>query len=181
MQSDEFQISLLWYKSYKITGCVFLVFWDVFSLVFLWPSIYQPALHGDLPLLMSVLAFLCFLFQLLAPNYWMFTHLINRTTVTLHNSRITVSHGPLPCWKETQIIAAGAVQYIWVEEHSGKTEDRLEWNQGKDEIYHVKAMLKNGESTGIFFDINNFSEAQQLRSRVRMLLHQNSSCGASQL
>lgn len=166
-----------WYEPYHKSGCIFIVVWDLFCIAF-WSPVLVPLFKGEIAFPKNIFALCSFFMLIPAPTYWMLLFVINKTRVHLRGAEVIVLHGPLPSLRKNETFPLRHIKYICIEEPGpGSTADGT-WQTKEDEICHVKAIMKNGESKYIFLNIENPAEARLVRSRMTLWLMEMSRAGS---
>lgn len=167
--SNNLELTYYWYEPYHKIGCIFILVWDLFGFAF-WSPVLVPLFRGEVAFPKNILALCSFFVLIPAPTYWILLYLINKTRVHLSRSEVIVCNGPLPCLRKNQTLALQHIKYISIEELGQNSLADEMWQVQEDELCHVKAVMKNGESRYIFLYIQNLAEARLVRSRMSLWL-----------
>lgn len=167
--SNDLELIYSWYEPYHKAGCIFILVWDLFGIAF-WSPVLLPLFRGEIVFPRNILALCSFFMLIPAPTYWMLLFVINTTRVHLSRSEVIVHNGPLPCLRKNQTFPLRHIRYISIEELSPDSIADTAWHAREDELCHVKAIMKNGESRYIFLNMENPAEARMVRSRMSLWL-----------
>jgi len=158
---DLLEISYRWFEPYHKAGCVFFVVWD-----FLSTSLYSPELikltEKGFTYPKSIFVLCLFAMIVVIPTYWMIIYAVNRTTVRLTLSEVTVKNGPLPWFRKNLSFPIEKIKYIWVEERFPDSDEDL----SRD----IKAVFKNGDERNLFLNIINPEESNIIRTSINLWL-----------
>lgn len=158
-----------WYEPYHKIGGIFIIVWDLFCIAF-WSPVLVPLFKGEIAFPKNIFALCSFFMLIPAPTYWMLLFLMNKTRVHLSRSEVIVLNGPLPCLRKNQTFPLKHIKYISIEELSLNSFIDGAWQVKEDEICHVKAIMRNGESRYIILNIPNPAEARIVCSRISLWL-----------
>ena len=167
--SNNLELTYYWYEPYHKIGYIFILVWDLFGFAF-WSPVLIPLFRGEVVFPINIFALCVFFILIPAPTYWVLLFLINKTKVHLSRSEVIVRNGPLPCLRKNQTLPLRHIKYISIEELWLNSIADETWHLQEDEICHVKAIMRNGESRYIFLNIQNPAEARLVRSQMSLWL-----------
>ncbi len=153
----DFVITRRWFRPFFILLVFACIFFIGFSL-----SFYSD-LPDDMP---SALQFVP-IFQLAiitGLGYYTLCGLLNTTTISLSNGRLTVTHKPLP-WRGQVDMEAGEIEQIYCKQHVRQTKN------GESITYRLKAMLKDGSSKTLVYGLNEDEQALYLEQELEKRLN----------
>lgn len=167
--ANNLELTYDWYEPYHKIGCIFILVWDLFCCAF-WSPVLIPLFKGEVAFPKNIFALCSFFMLIPAPTYWVLLYVINKTRVHLSRSEVIVRNGPLPSLRKNLTLPLRHIKYISIEELALNSIADETWQLQEDELCHVKAIMRNGESRYIFLYIQNLDEARIVRSRMSLWL-----------
>ncbi len=171
---ESLELIYRWFEPWHKAAILFFVVWNSLSAALFYPEV-QQFLKGDFSTIRSLSAFLVFAMLWLVPMYWMLVLLLNRTVLRMNRKRVTVWHGPFPWLRRNTAFDLDELNYIWVNEIVGDSDDE----DDTDTLRDVMAILRNGESRPLIPNIPDERDSEMVRLRIHAWLRGGACLGPS--
>jgi len=159
----ERRISWRWFSWHALRGILFAAIFSVPFDFVLYIYVHSPDKSWPAPVLATTL-----LFALLpaATIYVWIAYLINRTTVRVNPTRISVQHGPIP-WPARKDVAKADIAGV-VSERVINDSDSSDGSIFQPrELYQVRLMLKNGKTRKLVIGLLSPDHALFIEQQIR--------------